>query len=223
MVQMSLCGLPAPGIGSPFFPSRSPLLSFHRSLRFPRASSSFPSSSSANDAPVPSSSSSSPSSSSDPSLTAPAEGRKEKEAAQGGFSSWWQAQQEKSAALRRKLVELGPAAVLAYGLFDGVTYTIAFAIAFLGYEAKTGLNPTANVADIVKIVLLMWAGNNATRPFRLAGAAALAPTMERLMVWMQKRFNFPNKMFSFFFIVGFVAAVCLGIVGTLFLSRYMQG
>lgn len=27
----------------------------------------------------------------------------------------------------------------------------AFALAFLGYEARTGLNPTQNVADIVKI------------------------------------------------------------------------
>ena len=32
-----------------------------------------------------------------------------------GVLGWWQAQQEKSAALRKKLVALGPAAVLAYG------------------------------------------------------------------------------------------------------------
>ena len=41
------------------------------------------------------------------------------------------------------------------GLFDGVSYTIAFAFAFLGYEAQTGLNPTQNVSDIVKICILM--------------------------------------------------------------------
>ncbi len=41
------------------------------------------------------------------------------------------------------------------GLFDGVSYTIAFALAFLGYEAQTGLNPTQNVSDIVKICILM--------------------------------------------------------------------
>lgn len=64
-------------------------------------------------------------------------------------------------------------------MFDGLSYTIAFAIAFLGYEARTGLNPTQNVADLVKICILMWAGNNVTRPFRLAGAAALAPFMDR--------------------------------------------
>lgn len=150
-----------------------------------------------------------------PSVNAPA--------ADGKALTWWQRQQQKSAALRKKLVALGPAAVLAYGLFDGITYTIAFSIAFLGYEAKTGLNPTANLADIVKIVLLMWAGNNATRPFRLAGAAALAPAMEKLMEWMKDRFRFPNKMVSFFVIVAFVAIVCFGIVGSLFLSRYLRG
>lgn len=33
--------------------------------------------------------------------------------------------------------------------------------------------------------ILMWAGNNVTRPFRLAGAAALAPFMDRLMEKLQ--------------------------------------
>jgi hypothetical protein len=65
-------------------------------------------------------------------------------------------------------------------MFDGLSYTVAFSLAFLGYEARTGLNPTANMADIVKICILMWAGNNVTRPFRLAGAAALAPFMDRV-------------------------------------------
>lgn len=45
-------------------------------------------------------------------------------------------------------------------LFDGVSYTIAFAIAFLGYEARTGLNPTQNVADLVKVRVLLWAQDN---------------------------------------------------------------
>lgn len=59
------------------------------------------------------------------------------------------------------------------GLFDGVSYTIAFAIAFLGYEARTGLNPTQNVADLVKICVLMWAGERAVHCARCAVHAAL--------------------------------------------------
>ncbi len=33
--------------------------------------------------------------------------------------------------------------------------------------------------------ILMWAGNNVTRPFRLAGAAALAPFVDRMMEKLQ--------------------------------------
>ncbi len=44
---------------------------------------------------------------------------------------------EKSKAVKEKLVSYGPAAVLAYGLFDGVSYSIAFAIASI-YEVTIG-------------------------------------------------------------------------------------
>ena len=105
------------------------------------------------------------------------------------------------------------------GLFDGISYTIAFSIAFLGYEAQTGLNPTQNVADLIKIVILMWAGNNVTRPFRLAGAAALAPFMDRFMGKLQARLKLPNKMYAFAMITAGVAALCFSVVGVLFISR----
>ena len=148
---------------------------------------------------------------------------KEEEEEEDQAMGWWKRYREKSKVLREKLLALGPAAVLAYGLFDGVSYTIAFCIAFLGYEAKTGLNPTQNVADIVKICILMWAGNNVTRPFRLAGAAALAPFMEKLMTKLQKKLNLPNKIIAFIMLTSLIAAICLSIVGALFLSRLVQG
>lgn len=105
------------------------------------------------------------------------------------------------------------------GLFDGVSYTIAFTLAFLGYEAKTGLNPTQNVADIIKICILMWAGNNVTRPFRLAGAAALAPFMDTVMDKLQAKLRLPNKAAAFAVCVAVVALPCLAIVAGLFISR----
>lgn len=137
--------------------------------------------------------------------------------------SWFRRNAEKSAALRKKLISYGPAAILAYGLFDGVSYSIAFSIAFLGYEARTGLNPTANVADIVKICILMWAGNNVTRPFRLAGAAALAPWVDIVMKKLKNKLHLPNKIVSFFILTFMVAAVCLSGVGALIFSRWIQG
>lgn len=141
----------------------------------------------------------------------------------GKISAWLKVNSEKSKALRDKLIGYGPAAVLAYGLFDGVSYSIAFAIAFLGYEAKTGLNPTSNVADIVKICILMWAGNNVTRPFRLAGAAALAPEIDKIMENLKDKFHLPNKLVSFFILTFLVAFVCLSAVGALIFSRWIQG
>lgn len=141
----------------------------------------------------------------------------------GGFLGWLRAQQAKSAALRARMTSLGAAAVLAYGMFDGLTYTIAFTLAWLGYEARTGLNPTQNLADIVKICVLMWAGNNVTRPFRVAGAAAVAPFVDRLMIGLQERLRLPNKAAAFVIIAGVVAACCFSVVGALFVTRWVRG
>ncbi len=54
--------------------------------------------------------------------------------------------------MRAKVAKLGLAAVLAYGLFDAVTYTTFFVLAFLGYEKSTGKNPAANL----KALLGVW-------------------------------------------------------------------
>ena len=67
----------------------------------------------------------------------------------------------------------------------------------------------------------MWAGNNVTRPFRLAGAAALAPFMDRLMDKLKEKLNLPNKAVAFAMITAIVAGVCFSILGGLFLSRWV--
>lgn len=51
-----------------------------------------------------------------------------------------------------RAAKLGLAAVLAYGLFDAVTYTVFSVLAFLGYEKSTGKNPAANL----KALLGLW-------------------------------------------------------------------
>jgi hypothetical protein len=68
-----------------------------------------------------------------------------------------------------------------------------------------------------------WAGNNVTRPFRLAGAAALAPVMDRLMERLRDRLGLKNKGTAFGIIVAVVAAIAFGVVGGLFFSRWVQG
>lgn len=58
---------------------------------------------------------------------------------------------ERGCEERARVAKLGPAAVLAYGLFDAATYTTFFVLAFLGYEKSTGNNPAANLK-----ALLCW-------------------------------------------------------------------
>nr|CAB3488148.1 unnamed protein product [Digitaria exilis] len=125
-----------------------------------------------------------------------------------------------SAEARARVAKLGLAAVLAYGLFDAVTYTTFFVLAFLGYEKSTGKNPAANLKALLGIVILMWTGNNVTRPFRVAGAAALAPVIDKGLKGMQEKLNLPTQMYAFALVVGSVAAVCFTIVGILILSKW---
>lgn len=119
-----------------------------------------------------------------------------------------------------KLAKLGLAAVLAYGLFDAVTYTSFFVIAFLGYEKSTAKNPATNLKALLGIVILMWTGNNITRPFRVAGAAALAPVLDRGLKRLQKYLNFPNVVYAFALVVSAVAGLCFTVAGLLILSRW---
>jgi hypothetical protein len=56
---------------------------------------------------------------------------------------------------RARVAKLGLAAVLAYGLFDAVTYTTFFVLAFLGYEKSTGKNPAANLKALLGVCYLL--------------------------------------------------------------------
>ena len=59
--------------------------------------------------------------------------------------------QTNASEMRAQVAKLGLAAVLAYGLFDGVTYTSFFVLAFLGYEKSTGQNPAANLKALLGV------------------------------------------------------------------------
>lgn len=119
-----------------------------------------------------------------------------------------------------KVAKLGLAAVLAYGIIDGVTYTSFFVIAFMGYERTTGNNPAANLQSLLGIIIAMWTGNNVTRPFRVAGAAALAPAIDKGLKRIQKYLNFPSLVYAFALVVTIVAGTCFTIIGLLILSRW---
>ncbi|CAA2995755.1 uncharacterized protein LOC111385885 isoform X3 [Olea europaea subsp. europaea] len=74
---------------------------------------------------------------------------------------------ENSAEMSSKLAKLGLAAVLAYGIFDGVTYTSFFVLAFLGYEKSTGKNPAANLQALLGVRIVYFVNFKEFRMFVL--------------------------------------------------------
>ncbi|GAB0494283.1 hypothetical protein MMPV_005575, partial [Pyropia vietnamensis] len=102
-------------------------------------------------------------------------------AAPTSATSWWArlratlAPANAAATLRT----YGLSAVLAYGLFDAVTYSLSAVLAARAYFAAGGV---WGWAAVPKIFAGMWLINNVSRPLRVAGALALAPVVERWLV-----------------------------------------
>lgn len=66
----------------------------------------------------------------------------------------------------------------------------------------------------------MWTGNNVTRPFRVAGAAALAPAINKVLKRIQEKLNLPSIVYAFAFVTGIFGSACLSVAGLLILSRW---
>lgn len=76
-----------------------------------------------------------------------------------------------------------------------------------------------DVKAVIGIMLLMWTGNNVTRPFRIAGSAAIAPAVKRLAEGIQRKLKLPTVGYGFGLIVAVAAGAAFAVVGALFLSR----
>ncbi len=58
-----------------------------------------------------------------------------------------------------------------------------------------------------------------TRPFRVAGAAAVAPLIDEGLKKLQKALKLRSVLIAFLLVVGLFASSCLSVVGLLILSR----
>ncbi|KAL4442988.1 hypothetical protein ABPG77_008479 [Micractinium sp. CCAP 211/92] len=108
------------------------------------------------------------------------------------------------------------------GLLDGVTSAAAFVLYFLAYEAQTGVNLARSPRHLPKVMLLVWASKHVTRPFRWAAVAGLAPLADRLLDTLQRRMRLRSRGVAFALCVACTAVCCLGAVGALLLSRWVQ-
>ena len=74
----------------------------------------------------------------------------------------------------------------------------------------------------MSIMVLMWAGNNVTRPFRVAGSAAAAPLVQKGADWIQKRFGLKNQAGGFAVMVILAGGAALTAAGLLVGSRLVM-
>ena len=59
------------------------------------------------------------------------------------------------AELKEKVAKLGRAGLLAYGLFNSITYTSMFYVAFLAFES-TGQNPAYNLKACLAVSAFLY-------------------------------------------------------------------
>mmetsp|Transcript_1988 Transcript_1988/g.7871 ORF Transcript_1988/g.7871 Transcript_1988/m.7871 type:complete len:216 (-) Transcript_1988:4225-4872(-) len=87
---------------------------------------------------------------------------------------------EENKSIVEKLRTYGVAAVIAYGMFDSISYSLSFLIAMKSYTGSTGEALSWNT--LPAILAIMYGINNFSRPFRIAGAALVAPTVDKVIV-----------------------------------------
>jgi hypothetical protein len=92
-----------------------------------------------------------------------------------GMARWLRGFSARRASMGSALRSYGLAAVIAYGLFDACTYGVSLLLAMRAYVAAGKVVTTKTLPQVLAI---MWGINNFSRPFRIAGALALAPIVD---------------------------------------------
>merc|ERR1711939_944434 len=79
--------------------------------------------------------------------------------------------------------------LIAYLTIDAVVYACFLVAARAAFKASTGSEPWHDIKGFAVVLAGIWAGNNATRPMRLAGAATLAPAIDWILDKAQEKFK----------------------------------
>jgi len=81
------------------------------------------------------------------------------------------------------------------------------------------INPLSDLRAVVGVMVLMWAGNNVTRPFRIAGAAALAPVVTTLADALRDRLRLKSSGAGMAIIVAIAAGAAIALMGLVVAGR----
>jgi len=112
------------------------------------------------------------------------------------------------AQIRQLLVKMGTSVVLAYGFTSNFSNICLVIVSWYMFWMRTGLSPLSQGqwgAYLLTLIALYATVGNLLRPVRVIVAAAIGPTFDDIVAWMQAKLNI-NKPLA-------IATTCLLING----------
>eukprot|EP00746_Dinoflagellata_sp_MGD_P167003 gnl/MRDRNA2_/MRDRNA2_97282_c0_seq1.p1 gnl/MRDRNA2_/MRDRNA2_97282_c0~~gnl/MRDRNA2_/MRDRNA2_97282_c0_seq1.p1 ORF type:complete len:140 (+),score=28.58 gnl/MRDRNA2_/MRDRNA2_97282_c0_seq1:89-508(+) len=119
--------------------------------------------------------------------------------------------------IKAKIATMGASALVAYLLIDVVMYSGLLLMARTAFKKSAGMEPWHDIRGFLVVVGGVWATNNATKAFRLSGAAALAPAVDYVCGVLQKKLGI-NKLVASILILAFFGVTALLFIGVWILS-----
>jgi len=105
-------------------------------------------------------------------------------------------------SLREQLAGLGAAGVVAYGILNTAYYTAAFYLIWCHVaRVPRGLGIVATAKKCAEVAALTWAGSQATKLPRAAGAMLLAPLVDTGAVVLQQSLGLRRRRTAYALVV----------------------
>jgi hypothetical protein len=133
--------------------------------------------------------------------------------------TWLWKRREKMISLQAQLASAGASGLIAYGVLNCLYYTLVTAVVWASMTVKAAASSAAaaattvtfkqklrvNAAKLPKVMLVVWAGSQATKAFRIAGSVALAPVAGTFIDRVRTRFGWTKGR-----TVTFISSMLLG-------------
>ena len=111
-----------------------------------------------------------------------------------------------------RLKRAGRSGVLAYGALNAAYYATAFAIAAHASTQTRATSVQASLGNATKLLAVVWAGSQATKPLRAAIAVGLAPVCASWLRAVQRATGVKTEAKAFAILVAIIAFVGLSIM-----------
>ena len=132
-----------------------------------------------------------------------------------------QQQAQSTATLKERLSAAGRGALLSYGVLNFLYYvtltTVAWTFSNAGRAeavSAAALSPSTltrrvsvSAVRLGKVMGIVWAGSQITKPFRITGSIILAPVANNILFWFQRKLRLKNSETAF-------AALCACLLGS---------